>query len=263
MKKYIFIFKATLMENLQYVMNIILGFITFFMILFVFINLWQYIYSDSASLIGGYTMEQMIWYVILTEIMWFGGRNRMLMRQINNDIKGGTIAYSINKPYHYISFVIAKNLGETVIPFFLYLGAGMIIGFSFVGAIPNFRLYQLPFTAISFILGIMIGSFISMGISLLSFWVEDATPFHWIYDKMIIVIGTIFPVEVFPAWAQPIIKCSPIYVVNYGPAKLMIDFRWEMAVKVLSVQLIYFIITLFLSFALFQKGVKKLNVNGG
>lgn len=244
-------------------MNIILSFITFFMVLFVFISLWKYMYSNSGSTISGYTVNQMIWYVILTEMIWFGGRNKTLMMQMTSDIKSGTIAYGINKPYHYILYIISKYLGEVMLKSFLYLGAGMIIGFTFVGGIPNFKLYQLPVAAVSFFFGIMISAFISMCISILSFWIEDSTPFHWIYDKMILVVGTLFPVEIFPKWAQPVIKCSPIYVVNYGPAKLVIDFSPQVMFRVLAIQLIYFSVTLLLLFALFEKGVKKLNVNGG
>jgi ABC-2 type transport system permease protein len=263
MKKYVFVFKATLIESLQYVMNILLGFITFFMIMFIMINLWKYLYSDPESLINGYSLDQMIWYVIFTEIMWYGTRNRTLTSQISNDIKSGTIAYGINKPYHYILYIIAKHLGEISIKFFLFLVAGLCLGYTFIGKIPNFKLYQLPFVMIAFFLSIMINSFIRMGISVLSFWIEDSVPFHWIYDKLIIVIGTMFPVEMFPVWAQSIIKFTPIFVVTYGPAKLLIDFSSEMFYKVLFVQLIYFAVTLILLFALFQRGVKKLNVNGG
>jgi ABC-2 type transport system permease protein len=208
-------------------------------------------------------MEQMIWYVILTEMMWFGSRNRTLTHQITTDIKSGTIAYGINKPYHYILYIIAKHLGEIAIKMLLFLIAGIVIGFSFVGAIPNFNLSQLPFILISAFLGIMINTFIRMIISVLSFWIEDSIPFHWLYDKMLIVVGMLFPVEMFPLWAQPIIKCSPIFVVTYGPAKLVIDFSNEIFVQVLSVQLIYFFVSLVLLLAIFQKGVKILNVNGG
>lgn len=263
MRKYAFIFKATLLESFQYVMNILLGFITFFMMLFVFICLWNYIYSDSSNIINGYTMEQMIWYVILTEIMWFGSRNPTLSRQIADDIKSGTIAYGINKPYHYILYIIAKHLGEITVKMLLFTGAGLIIGCTFVGPIPAFTLYQLPFILISLFLGIMINAFIRMSISVLSFWIEDAIPFHWIYDKLILVVGILFPIEMFPAWAQPAIRCSPIYVVTYGPAKLMIDYSNTTFLRVLWVQVIYFIITMLILFALFQRGVKKLNVNGG
>jgi ABC-2 type transport system permease protein len=263
MRKYIFIYKATLIESLQYVMNIILGFITFFMMLFVFICLWNYIYSDSANIINGYTMEQMIWYVILTEIMWFGSRNATLSRQISEDIKSGTIAYGINKPYHYILYIIAKHLGEITVKMLLFVGAGLVIGGVFVGAIPGFKISRLPFILISALLGTLINAFLRMSISVLSFWIEDSTPFHWIYDKLIIVVGMLFPVEMFPVWAQPAIRCSPIFVVTYGPAKLVIDYSHSVFLQVLSVQLIYFTVTLFILLAMFQGGVKKLNVNGG
>ena len=263
MKKYIFIFKATLMESLQYVLNIILGFVTFFVMLFVFMSLWKYMYSDSSNLINGYSLNQMVWYVIITEIMWYGTRNKTLTNQISNDIKSGTIAYGINKPYHYILYMIARHLGEITIQFFLYLGIGILIGLLFVGTLPDFNILHLPLVAIVFFLGMMINSLLRMSISIVSFWIEDSTPFHWIYDKMILVIGTLFPVEMFPFWAQPIIKLSPIFVVTYGPAKLVIDFGMGMFFRVLLTQCIYFIISLLLLMGLYQKGVKKLNVNGG
>ncbi len=263
MRKYIYIYKATLIESLQYIMNIILGFITFFMMLFVFYSLWNYMYSDSSNIINGYTMQQMIWYVILTEMLWFGSRNRTLTQQITEDIKSGTIAYGINKPYHYILYILAKHLGEITLKMFLFVAAGLIIGYTFVGAIPNFQLYQLPFILVAAYLGIMINALIRISISVLSFWIEDAIPFHWIYDKMIIVVGMLFPVEMFPVWAQPIIKASPIFVVTYGPAKLVIDFSADIFLQVLSVQIIYLIVSIIILYALFQRGVKKLNVNGG
>ncbi len=263
MRKYLFVLKATLIESLQYVMNIFLGFITFFMLLFIFMNLWNYIYSDSANVINGYSKNQMIWYVILTEIIWFGMRNQTLSSQISNDIKSGSIAYGINKPYHYISYIVAKHLGEIAVKSVLFVIAGFVIGYCFLGSFPEIRLYRLPLLLLSLVLGILINTFLKMSISVLSFWIEDSTPFHWIYDKMIIVLGIMFPVEVFPLWAQPLIRYSPIYVVTYGPAKLVIDYQSRMALSVLGAQGIYLVFSLTVLLLLYRKGVKKLNVNGG
>lgn len=263
MKKYWYIFKATLMENLQYIMNIMMGFISFFMILLVLFNLWQYMYSNTANLINGYSYHQMLWYVTITEVIWFGSRNRTIITQISNDIKSGSIAYGMNKPYHYILYMISRHLGEIAIKFILFLGAGIIIGCIVVGPIPGFHLLNLLPLAITFFLGIMINAFLQMTISVLSFWIEDAMPFHWIYDKMILVLGLFFPVEMFPSWAQPVIKASPIYVINYGPAKLVTDFQQEVFLRVLLTQGIYFILSLIILLGFYQRGVKKVNVNGG
>lgn len=102
-----------------------------------------------------------------------------------------------------------------------------------------------------------------IAISILSFWIEDSTPFHWVYDKMILVIGTVFPIEMFPEFIRPIIKCTPIFVVTYGPAKLLIDFSIGNFIQIFIAQILYLVISIFIVETLYKKGVKKLNVNGG
>ena len=102
-----------------------------------------------------------------------------------------------------------------------------------------------------------------MTISILSFWIEDCLPFHWIYDKLLIVVGTMFPIEMFPLWLQPVIRVTPIFVVTYGPSKLVIDYSLPIALKVIAFQLIYLVVALFFLLLLYRRGVKKLYVNGG
>ena len=77
MKKYLYILKSEIMTNLQYSFDILVSFISYCVLIFVFLNLWNYIYQDPSELINGYNMNQMIWYVIVTEILWMslGGRN--------------------------------------------------------------------------------------------------------------------------------------------------------------------------------------------
>ena len=54
MRKNLHIFKTTLIDNLQYAFNLFLGFVGFFVIIFIFVNLWRYVYSDPNELINGY-----------------------------------------------------------------------------------------------------------------------------------------------------------------------------------------------------------------
>lgn len=263
MRKYLYIYKATLIENLSYIPNILLGFINFIVMMFVFLNLWEYMYSDSSQIINGYTMEQMIWYVLITEVLWFGSRNKTLMKQISQDIKSGNIAYNINKPYNYVFYIIAKHFGEITIKFIAFAIIGTVLGVVFVGPIQNFNFANLPLIIITVLLGVLINSVLRVAISLISFWIEDSTPFHWVYDKLILVIGTLFPVEMFPEFIRPIIQCTPIFVVTYGPAKLLIDFSMGKFMQVLGTQIIYLIVAFALVIIMYERGVRKLNVNGG
>ncbi len=263
MKKYLYIYKATLVENLNYITNILLGFINFFVMMFVFLNLWEYIYSDNTQVINGYTMQQMIWYVLITEVLWFGSRNKILTQEISQDIKTGNIAYNINKPYNYVLYIVSKHLGEITIKLIMFIMVGIIIGVSFVGPIQNFNIMNVPFILLTVIFGVIINSILRIAISIISFWIEDSTPFHWVYDKMILVIGTLFPIEMFPEFIRPIIKCTPIFVVTYGPAKLIIDFSMKSFMNIFIAQILYLVISISIVSILYNKGVKKLNVNGG
>lgn len=263
MKKYLFIFKSELMSNLQYILNIVSGFISFFVIIYIFLNLWEYLYSDPNEVIKGYTMNQMIWYVTITEILWSVLGGRKLCHKIVDDVRGGNIAYNINKPYNYIGYSLSNHLGNAAIRFIVYTILAMVIGYIFLGSFPNLNIISILGVILTSILATIISSLLIIFIGLLSFIIEDSNPFYWLYSKVILVIGTIFPIEYFPKAVQPFLNYSPVYAVCYGPAKLFVDFSWNNFIKVLIAQIIYIIIAWLLCELIYKKGVKKLNVNGG
>ena len=263
MKKYIYIYKSELMTNLQYTFNIITGFIGYFIHIFIFLNLWKYIYSNPNELINGYSMNQMVWYVIVTEFLYsvLGGRN--LVKKISNDVKAGNIAYNINKPYNYILYSLSNHLGSVTIKSIVFLVLGLLTGYLFLGSIPNLNIIQILLILLSCILATIISTLFIIFIGLFSFIVEDSSPFYWLYSKFILVLGTLFPIEFFPKIIRPIVTYSPIYVVSYGPAKLFVDFNWNTCITIFISQIIYILIAYLLCTIIYKKGVKNLNVNGG
>ena len=263
MKKYLFILKSEIMNNLQYVFNILVGFITYFIMIFTFLNLWQYIYSDPNEIINGYSMNQMIWYVIITEILWSTISGRILCKKICNDVKAGNIAYTMNKPYNYIIYWLSSHLGACTIRGLLYAILGMITGFIFMGSFPDLNIFSILAVIITIILATVINILLIICIGLFSFFIEDANPFYWLYSKLILIVGVLFPIEYFPKVVQPILNFTPVYVVSYGPAKLFVDFSLEKFISILIAQIIYILIAYFLCLLIYRKGVKRLNVNGG
>ena len=263
MKKYAVIYRSVLMENIQYAGSIAMGFISYFILIFVFINLWNYMYADPGEIIAGYTREQMIWYVMITEMIWFGARSSTITRQVSTDIRGGNIVYLMNKPYHYTLYILARYSGEWSIQMPMYALLAVVLGITMVGKIPHFRIITLLAVVPCLILGITIHALFKLCISLSSFWIEDSNPFQWLYDKLILVVGTIFPIEIFPESLHMLFKLSPIYTVCYGPAKLIVDFSPQKCIEVLAAQLLYLSAGCVLMFFIYGKGVKRLYVNGG
>lgn len=263
MKKYLFIFKSEIMSNLQYVFNVITGFIGYFLLIFVFFNLWRYMYSDPNEIINGYTMNQMIWYVVITEIIWGTVGGSRLCKDISADVRGGNIAYNLNKPYNYIGYSLSKHLGAATIKLIIYIFLGITTGYVFLGSFPRLNLIQIVICLLSLILAIVISSLFITFIGLFSFFIEDSSPFYWVYSKFILLLGTLFPIEYFPGILGQILKYSPIYVVSYGPAKLFVDFSIEKCIPIIMAQIVYIFIAYGLCLLVYKKGVKRLNVNGG
>ncbi|MDE7247938.1 MAG: ABC transporter permease [Lachnospiraceae bacterium] len=263
MRKYAVIYRSVLMENLQYAANVAMGFFSYFVFIFIFIKLWEYMYRTPGELIAGYTKEQMIWYVMMTEMLLFCSDAASVARAVSGDIRSGNIAYLMNKPYHYTLYILTKYTGEWSIRMPMYAVLAVVIGAVCVGSLPRFPITAVPVMVLCAILGLTINAVFKLGISLFSFWIEDTTPFQWLYDKLILVVGIIFPIEIFPDKLQPLFKMTPIYTVCYGPAKLIVDFSGEKCAEILTAQVLYLTAGLGLMFLIYRKGVRKLYVNGG
>lgn len=262
MRKYLYTFKTSFIESFTYVPSILFKFISYFISMFVMFSLWKYIYDDPSKVINNFTLVQMMWYLLLSEVLTYG-HGRIANTEIIESVKSGSIAYSLNKPYNYILYILTRHLADGLIRVILYAIVSMIIGILFVGGIPNFNFMYVPFMIIIFIIGYIINSLIKILISLISFWIEDATPFFWIYNKILLIFGVFFPIDMFPLVLQPILNLTPVYVSLYGPVMLIIDFSFKLFFKVLLVQTIYLLVVVLFITIIYRKGMKKVNVNGG
>ncbi|MDR0405003.1 MAG: ABC-2 family transporter protein [Oscillospiraceae bacterium] len=262
MKKYFYIFKVSLIEKMQYLSNLAFDFIFFSLIVFILTSIWRYIYSD-AEIINGYMVNQIMWYALLAEAFWFGSRNRIFSEEMSYDIKSGNIACKINKPYNYIFFSLSKYLGDIFLKLVIFILVGIILGIVFIGSLQNFHIKNLPLIALVYVLGVIIASAIFIIISLSSFWLEENKSIYWVYDKIIIMLGVKFPLEMLPIQLQPIFKFTPIFACAYGPMKLTVDFSMEVFYQIIIAQSLWLMGSIFLALFMYKKGLKKINANGG
>jgi len=99
LRKYGEISKITMANSLVYFWNFLSKNIFLVFILFIYLMLWKNIYSQKGSIVGGLTLNQMIWYLIVTELVTLSRTDIHI--QVNEDVKTGNIAYLLNKPYNY------------------------------------------------------------------------------------------------------------------------------------------------------------------
>ena len=179
------------------------------------------------------------------------------------DIKTGKIAYQLNKPYNYYLYQIFSQSGAFTWKLIFLVPTAIIMGLLLLGPIQNYSwTFVLP-TLICMLLAVFLTCIIYGTVGLLTFWLEEATPFTWIIQKFQMLLGLFFPPEFFPTWLQPVIVYSPIYAMISGPCKLMANFSWELFAQVFISQISYITIFVMLGTIIYKTGAKKVNVHGG
>lgn len=260
LRKYLKIFSCTVRDQFAYIPAYLIGNIFFIVILFVFFSLWTVIYKDQ-TLIAGLTITQTLWYLSFAEAIELSKARVYL--QIQEEVKEGSIAYALGRPYSYVGFKVARSLGESLVKVIPILILGFIICSLFTGILPGYA-RVLPFGLVLIAGGVLLNILWGIIIGLLAFWTEEVTPFYWILQKLIFIGGGMFiPIDFFPEWIQGAAKVAPFAFSAYWPAITMVNFSLESFRITLMGQFFYISFLGCLAYVIFKSALKKLHVQGG
>jgi len=261
MKKYLAIFKINLLNSLAYPAEVTTrsGMILIFML--VFFQLWQVTYRASGTqVLNGLTLHDTMWYLLMAETLELG-RPR-LARLISQQVKDGSIAYLLNKPYDFLLYQLASGLGESLPRMGMLFILGGALVWSMAGAPPALQNWPLALVALA---GAWLLHFcVNALIGLAAFVVEEVAPFEWIYQKLVFILGgMLIPLDFYPAWLQALAKSLPFAYMMYGPARLFVHSDMQLFLQIAVGQLLWLALiggALTLAFA---RGMRRLAINGG
>jgi len=258
--KYGVIARINVQNAFNYRARVVSGLLFYTLFIFVFFSLWGAIYKEGS--VNGYTHGQVVWYLIITELVVFGCRIP-IVGEINEDIKTGNMAYLLNRPVHYIAYQAAAAVGHVTVNLMFTGSLAVVLGLAFVGPMPSFQWAGLPLMLISALLGIALQFFCLMAVGLTAFRLEDNSAIYLIYQKLVFMLGMFLPVEFLPGWLQGIAKALPFSYVAWGPAKLFVDFSWGLFWQVAIMQVLWIGVAVMVSLMMYRGGMKNLQANGG
>ena len=259
--KYIAICKVNLRNSLQYFFDFILSNFFIALIIFIFIHLWKAVYSGTDGIIEGFTLNMMIWYLVLTESIVVSPKR--LLVEIGDDIQSGNIAQQLNKPYNYVGFQFVSSMGKSMVNFCAIFAVSSITALIFLGGFNVFWL-GLPLVAIIVFLALSLHILINIFLGILGFWIEDTKGVLFIYNKIVFVLGgMLVPLDIFPQWLETISRILPFSFIAYHPARLFVNFDWVTAGKIMLVQGSWIIFTIVLIAIVYNVCIRKISVNGG
>jgi len=262
-KKYKEIAKINFKNSFVYIWDNIFGTAFFIaIVIFIFSKLWAVIFeSNGTSIISGFTIQMMLWYLVLTEAIVTSLEN--IVTQIGIEIRSGDISNYLNKPYHYVIYKYAQTIGKAIFTFLLILLVGGLVAYLTVGLI-NINWYIIPFIFIIVFLAITLSFMILVNIGLLAFWIEEVRGIHFIYNKFVFVIGgMLVPLEIFPFWLAKIGLVLPFSYIAYHPAKLFVMFSFKYFFNIILIQLAWIFVFIMISLFVYSIVSKKVIINGG
>lgn len=172
LKKYLTIIKITWQRALTYRFSVFTYRIGEIAEVVVLIFMWTAIF-EGQEIIKGYTVEEMITYILVGNIVAVVVRN-WLWVVVAKDIKNGTLSQFLVKPIKYFNYVVTREVGRVSLAFLLSLISQVVVVFFFLNLfIFNTDIFHLLLIIIMVLLAFVIELFIAYLVGLIAFWTDE------------------------------------------------------------------------------------------
>jgi len=262
LRKYGAAFRVSLLSQLAYPAELWLRSVFVVVIMFIFSSLWHTTFAElGRATLGGFTLGQMLWYLALTESILLS-RPRDALR-IDEEVRTGQLAYQLARPYNYVLYRFVTASAERLPRFLITLVIAGAMATAFSGELsvrPASLLAGLPVLA----LALAIDYCFVLSISLLAFWVEDASPVLFIYDRLLMLLGgMLLPLSLFPGALATVARALPFSTIVYDPASVIVSGDGEAWALLVLRQVVTLAVALMLALLFFRYAVRRLQTNGG
>jgi len=262
--KYLAVLRVSLLTRWTYRTDVLLRSVFLVVVMFVFSQLWRTTYSATgASVIGSFSLVQMMWYLAVTESILLA-QPRVTVA-VDEEVKSGQLAYTLNRPFSYVLFHYAQFLGEAAVRLPINLVISGAVAWLTVG-VPDLDALALPPFALLLLGGFTIHFLISMSVALLAFWVEDTGSIYLLYSRLVMLLGgVLLPLDIFPTWLRRIAGALPTQLICYRPALFFVQGRvaFPQLGSTLMALVLWMTGLAVLTRMVYRAGVKCVNVQGG
>lgn len=261
MSKYWAIFKTQLLNNFAYAGDLAAGSVMIVLFLWIFAQLWKVTYSAvGTERIAGMSRQDTLWYLMLAEVIVLS--KPRLARTIAQQVRDGSVAYLLNKPYHFLLYQCSVGLGDSVLRIIANTIVGGAVVWLMIGPPPSPQGWPLVFVTV--VLAWLLDFCITAMIGLAAFVTEEVRAFEWIYQKILFILGgLLIPLDFYPGWLQTVAKATPFAYTLYGPAHLFVEPSLLGFGEVVLGQVVWLAVLGGLLTLFYQRGVTRLAINGG
>ncbi len=147
-RKYWAIFEITLLNSLAYPGELIGRSLMILPFMWIYFQLWNVTFKASGTnVINSMTLYSTMWYLMMAETIELS--RPALARTISDNVKDGSIAYILNKPYSFLLYQFSKDVAPFMWIYqkFIFILGGFLIPLDFYPSWLQVIAKALPFSA--------------------------------------------------------------------------------------------------------------------
>jgi viologen exporter family transport system permease protein len=258
-RKYINIYRVSLMERMAYRGDFLLASVLRFLPLVTTILLWRAAYDWAPEPSTGqpkefqhFTFGEMVAYLLLVHISRMFSSMPGLAGGIARDVREGTLKKYLIQPLDLIGYLLSYRAAHktayivtSVIPYAILF----LVFCGFFGTVHFPGALRLTAYVGSLLLTFVVGFFFETCVGLIGFWFLEITSFLYVVNTVnFFVSGQLFPLDLLPNPWGWVFKLLPFQYMAYFPAAvflgkvpdnellpgLLIEAAWGAALMVLA-----------------------------
>jgi ABC-2 type transport system permease protein len=219
---------------------------------------------QSTSNFGGYDPQAAVTYSWITQAMimvialwgWW---------EIELTIRTGDVVSDLAKPFSYVGFWLARDLGRAAY-FVVFRAVPILLAGQLLFGLhwPSSPLAWLEFT-ISMLLAVMVSFGFRFLLNVSAFWTTDARGLGAIALAATMFLGGfVVPIRFFPDWLQPLVLALPFASITQTPADLFVErIQGAAAFDLLAIQLVWAAVMLLAAQLMTLLATRRVVIQGG
>ena len=230
----------------------------------VLVLMWIAIYASGSGLIKGFTLNEMITYVLVGNLCSVATRN-FLPSFVSRDINEGKLSMFLVKPIPYIKFVFFNELGRTALAIFASVVSQFLVIIFFLDKItfntdPFYLLLIVVMIFLAFIIELLVGFLIGT----IAFWTDEVEGLQATIDRIKkFFAGGYFPLSLLPVALASLSMYLPFAYSFFVPAQLYLKkIDLITGLEGVCIQIVWIVLLACILNFVWEKGLKKYEASG-
>ncbi len=254
--------KKSFLNRSAYRFNHFMGILNTLLQIFIFLCIYRALYGDRTE-VDGITMAMVTTNFVLSIGMnaLFRVDEYYLPYRINN----GSIATELLLPISFQGRMLFENLGNTLFQLIFHFFPALLVSVLTVGILPPAGFLNLLLFIVSALFGYGVLWTISYTMQMFSFWLINMWSLITIKNVFVNVLsGSMLPLWFMPEWMKLVLDMLPFSSIYFTPVQIYLGqlTGQEILTKCL-IQLVWIAVFYVFGCLLWEKGKKKLVVQGG